>query len=76
MFEKAENNYMHMSAYVYKCVCMHEYMCVCMYVYMHVAKCVWVCMCVQMFVYQHIYIYAVHMLCIYENKDINACMHL
>ena len=35
----------------------------------------WVCMCAQMFVYQHIDIYAVHILCIYEEKiSMHVCI--
>ena len=70
MFEKVKNNYMHMSAYVYKCVCVHVcvYICVCVCMCVYVAMLVWVCMCLQMFVYQHMDIYAVHILFINEEK--------
>ena len=73
MFEKVKNNYMHMSAYVYMCASTCVYMC--MHVYVYVYICVWVCMCAQMFVHQHIDIYAVHILCIYEEKiSMHVCI--
>ena len=64
------------------CACMRVYMracmyvCVCMYLCMYVAICVWICMCVQMFVYLHIDIYAVHILCICEEKiSMHVCIY-
>ena len=45
MFEKIKNNYMHMSVYVYRCVCVHVYacICVCMYMCTYVYVCTDVC---------------------------------
>ena len=42
------------------------------YVYMYVCACTYIYeygyVCVQIFMYQHIDIYAVHLLCIYDEK--------
>ena len=71
MFEKAKNNHMHMSAYVY--VCMY----VCMYtsMYSNVYMCMGMYVCTDVCMSTYKYIYRAHTLHM-RRKDINACMHL
>ena len=76
MFEKVKNNYMHMSAYVYECVCVHVYVCVCVYVYVYVCMCVcmYVCPCMHMCMYVAIcaWVCMCAQMFVYQHIDIYA----
>ena len=77
MFEKVKNNYMHMSAYVDKCVCVHVCVCICVHVCMSMHVYLYVCchMCMGMHVCTDVCVSANRYICSAYMKKRYQCMY-